>query len=223
MTVLFFFVLPGICFAGLAVSPLQQSVEVKPGRKATFFISLSNNIRTDKTKSLPVSAKVLDFVVSDTGQLSFGPEYKHARSAADWISTEENKTVFEPGESREIKFNVSAPMDVDGDYWAAAMVELGETKEGVKGVQVKFRTASGIFIHVARRNYIERGSIIESNVNIPEFATTDNLTEEISTEAASARRSPRPARRSAEFIPGLRSRASQALAKAAGKFCGHGA
>lgn len=185
MIALFFFILQGIGFAGIAVTPLQQWVEAKPGRNATFYITVTNNKRNEQGQPCPVKVNILDFTVSETGQLSFGPEQKHARSAADWISIEENKIVFESGESRKIKFNVSVPMNADGDYWAAAMIEIGETREGEKGVQVKFRTGSGIFIHVARRNYIERGSIIESNVNIPEFATTDNLTEEISTESAS--------------------------------------
>jgi len=182
---LFFFVLQGTGFAGIAVSPLQQWVEVKPGRKTTFSISLSNNVRSNKTKNCLVSAKVLDFMVSDKGQLSFGPEYKHARSAADWIRFEDEDIVLEPGESRRLKATVAAPIDADGDYWAAAMIGLGKPRDGEKGVQVKLRTASGIFIHVARRNYIERGSVIEANVNIPEFDTTDDPTEKNAAEAAS--------------------------------------
>jgi len=182
---LFFFILQNVTFAGLAVSPLQQWVEVKPGRKATFFITLTNNKRSEQTQPCPIRVDVLDFTVSDDGQLSFGPEHKHSRSAVDWISFEENEFVLEPGESRKLKATVVAPPNADGDYWAAAMIELGKHKDGEKGVQVKFRTASGIFIHVARRNYIERGSVIEANVNIPEFDTTDNLTEKNASETAS--------------------------------------
>ena len=182
---LFFFILQGVGFAGVAVSPLQQNVEVKPGRKATFFITLSNNKRSPQTKSCLVTVKVLDFMVSDKGQLSFGPEHKHSRSAADWISFGDEEFVLEPGETRKVKATVTAPANADGDYWAAAMVELGKTKDDEKGVQVKFRMASGIFIHVARRNYIERGSVIEADVNIPEFDTTDNLTEKNAAEPAS--------------------------------------
>ena len=185
MIALFFFVLQGTGFAGIAVSPLQQWVEVKPGRKATFYITVGNNKRNEQAQPCPVRVDVLDFAVSDKGQLSFGPEHKHARSAVDWISLEENEMVFEPGESREIKFNVSAPMDADGDYWAAAMIGFGKPKEGQMGVTVNLQTASGIFIHVARRNYVERGSVIEANVDLPEFDTIDNLTEENAAEAAS--------------------------------------
>jgi len=181
---LFFFVLQGTGFAGIAVSPLQQWVEVKPGRKTTFSISVSNNARSDKTKSCLVSAKVLDFMVSDNGQLSFGPEYKHARSAADWISFGDEEFVLEPGESRKLKATINAPMDADGDYWAAAMIGLGNDRDGEKGVQVKLRTASGIFIHVARRNYIERGSVIGANIVLPEFVPVGELAEKNIAEQA---------------------------------------
>ena len=182
---LFFFALQGTAFAGLAISPLQQNVEVKPGRKATFFITLTNNKRNEQTQSCPIKVDVLDFMVSDKGQLSFGPEYKHARSAADWISFEENEFVLEPGESRKLKATVTAPMDADGDYWAAAMIRLGKPKDDEKGVQVNLQTASGIFIHVARRNYIERGTVIDANVSIPESDSNDSLTEENTAETAS--------------------------------------
>ncbi len=182
---LFFFVLQNVAFSGMAVSPLQQWVEVKPGKITTFSLTVSNTNRSPETVACSVNVNLLDFKVSPQGKLLFGPEHKHPRSAVDWISFGDEEIVLKPGESREIKLKVSAPMDADGDYWAAAMVELGKSKDSEKGVQIKLRTASGIFIHVARRNYIERGSVIEANVNIPEFDTTDNLTEKNASETAS--------------------------------------
>ena len=169
IALLLFFILSSNVLAGTAVSPLQQRVVVKPGRKATFSITLTNNNRGPGSRPCPVSVEVVDFAVSDRGKLSFGQEQKHSRSAVDWISFEENEFVLELGESRKMKATVTVPMNADGDYWAAVMVRLGKFKEGEKGVQVKFRTASGVFIHVARRNYIEHGSVIDANVALPEF------------------------------------------------------
>jgi len=113
--------------------------------------------------------EVVDFTVSPQGKLSFGEDAKHSRSAVEWISFDAGEFVLEPGESRELKAGVSAPSIADGDYWAAIMVTLGGSKNQGKGLHVKLRTASGIFIHVARRNYIERGSVIDANVCMPEF------------------------------------------------------
>jgi len=122
--------------------------------------------------------EVVDFTVSPQGKLSFGEDAKHSRSAVEWISFDAGEFVLEPGESRELKAGVSAPSSADGDYWAAIMVTLGGSKNQGKGIHVKLRTASGIFIHVARRNYIERGSIIDANVVLPEFNSEQGVSEE---------------------------------------------
>ena len=172
---LFFCILQSAAFAGMAVSPLQQSVEVKPGRTTTFTLIVSNTDRGSETVACTVKVDLLDFTVSPQGKIFFGPEYKHPRSAVDWISSKETEFVLEPGESREVKLKVSAPTSADGDYWAAAMVGLGNPGDNQKGVQVKLRTASGIFIHVAKRNYIERGTVIDGDVNVPDFGSVDTL------------------------------------------------
>ncbi len=173
MIALFFFILQDTGFAGMAVSPLQQRVVVKPGRKATFSINVTYNKRGSQEHLCPIIVKVLDFKVSEFGELSFGEEHKHARSAVDWISFSNSDIVLEPGDSKEIKFKVSAPVNADGDYWAAVMIELGNSQKPENGVQIKLRTASGVFIHVARRNYLERGSVIDANIVVPEFDTSD--------------------------------------------------
>jgi len=182
---LFFFILPANVLAGVAVSPIQQWVKVKPGRNAYFSIHVGNNKRGPETRPCPVKVEVLDFAVSAQGGLSFGPEHKHRRSAVEWISFSDSEMVLEPGESKEIKFKVSAPVDADGDYWAAVMVGLGSSKKLQNGIQVNLQTASGVFVHVARRNYIERGSVIDANVILPEFDMADNLTEKNAWEQVS--------------------------------------
>jgi hypothetical protein len=178
ITLFFFFIIQEISFAGVAVSPLQQTVEVKPGKKTTFSINLTNNKRDSKTLPCPVKVTVLDFEVSDRGQLFFGPEYKHPRSAVSWITLDANAFVLQPGQSREVKGTVTASIDADGDYWAAAMIELGETQKNEKGVQVKLRTASGIFIHVTRRSYSERGNITDVNITMPDFTAIRDSNEQ---------------------------------------------
>ena len=170
-------VLPTDAVAGMAVTPLQQWVEVKPGRQGSFSVTVTNTIRGPETRPCRVSVEVVDFSVSPQGKLSFGEDQKHARSAVEWISFDAGEFVLEPGQSKEIKAKVSAPASADGDYWAAIMVRLVNSKNHKEGVQVVLRTASGVFVHVARRNYVERGSVIDVNVAIPEFG--QNITEEL--------------------------------------------
>ena len=180
-----FLVLPADAIAGMAVSPLQQWVVVKPGKQASFSVTITNTNRSPETRPCIVNVSVVDFTVSPQGGLSFGKDVKHNRSAVSWISFDAGEFVLEPGESKEIKARVSAPSNADGDYWAAIMVELGNSKNQEKGLQIKLRTASGVFIHVARRNYIERGSVTDANVVIPEFGPQQSPTEESALEQIS--------------------------------------
>ncbi len=159
---------------GLAVSPIQQWVEVKPGKEAYFTINLTNTIRDAQALPCDVIVEVVDFNVSPQGGLSFGKDKKHDRSAVPWISFEGRNLIFQPGESKQIKAKVSAPINADGDYWAAIMIKFGGPEKQEKGIQVKLQTASGVFVHVARRSYIERGSIIDANVILPKFDSVHN-------------------------------------------------
>ncbi len=182
---LFFFILSANTIAGISVSPLQQSIVVKPGGEAFFSVTITNVKRRPETPRQTVSVEVVDFMVSPYGRLSFGEEFKHSRSAVEWINFDGGEFVLKPGESKEIKTKVSAPSSADGDYWAAFMVGLDSSKKPKGGVQVKLRTASGVFIHVVRRTYIERGSIINTNVTPPEFAPEQNPIEESAWEQSS--------------------------------------
>ena len=178
------FVVPIILFtltvdavAGMAVSPLKQWVEVKPGEQTLFSVTVTNANRGPQTGPCTVYADVLDFTVSGEGQLSFGKEYKHGRSAVPWISLDAGEFVLEPGESKELKGKVSAPAGADGDYWAAIMLTLGNSKNQKTNVHVILRTASGVFVRAARRNYIEQASITDVNVLLPQF-TPEKVNEE---------------------------------------------
>ena len=175
---LIFLALPANVVAGIAVSPMQQWVEVKPGKEAFFTLTITNVNRGTETRPSAVDVNVVDFAVSSEGALSFGEELKHDRSAAGWIRFEAGEFTLDPGESKGLKAKVSAPPNADGDYWAAIMVCLVNPKRQEKGVNVVLRTASGVFVHVARRSYVERGSVIDANVIMPKFDSYQNFGEE---------------------------------------------
>ncbi len=182
---LFFLILPFNVFAGMAVSPLSQWVEVKPGEEVPFTITVSNVNRGPGTVPCSVNVEVLDFTVTPMGKLLFGEEFKHKRSAVDLISLDENVFTLQPGEFREIKAKVSAPLNADGDYWATLMVKLGNPGENESGaVTVNLQTASGIFVHVARRNYIKRLNIVDANVVLPNFDIKPEFADQTDGEQA---------------------------------------
>ena len=178
-------ILPANCFAGVAVSPLKQWVEVKPGEDAFFSVDITNTKRGLETRPSTVRVDVVDFTVSPQGGLSFGEEFKHDRSAVDWISFDAGEVVLQPGETKQIKAKVSPPPGADGDYWAAIMVTLGNSRKREEGIQVVLRTASGVFVHVARRNYIARASIVDANLVIPQSHPERILSEELAWDQGS--------------------------------------
>jgi hypothetical protein len=173
-----FVAFPCEVIAGMAVSPIQQWVTVKPGKQETVTVIVTNADRGPETKPCTVSVEVVDFTVSPQGKLSFVKEARHSRSAVDWLEFDSSPFVLQPGESKKLEGKVSAPASADGDYWAAVLVKLGNPQEPKGNVAVRLQTASGIFIHVARRNYIERGTVTDANVVMPEFAPVGNFTEE---------------------------------------------
>ncbi len=170
--------------AGIAVSPLQQEVTVRPGREAQFSVRVTNVKRAADARPQSVTVEVMDFSVSRDGGISFGEACKHSRSAVGWIGIDAGELVLRPGESRGIKGTVRAPFSADGDYWAAVMVTIGGPEKRQEGVNVVLRTASGIFVHVARRNYVERLSIGSLQVTPPRFDRHDNPGVEPGAEGA---------------------------------------
>lgn len=187
----FLLTVPCEVIAGMAVSPLQQWVTVKPGKQATVAVTVTNTNRGPETRPCTVSVEVVDFTVSPQGKLSFVKEPRHSRSAVDWLDFDSGPFVLEPGKSKKLEGKVSAPAGADGDYWAAVLVKLGNTQESKGGVAVRLQTASGIFVHVARRNYVERGSVIDANVVLPEFDSEQAVIEE-STSPAGAKNQNEP-------------------------------
>ncbi len=155
-------------YAGVSVSPMQQTIEVKPGREEEFRITLNNILRRQDQKSQTIRAEIVDFSVSLDGTNLFGEEYKEERSAAKWVTLDANELTIKPGELRELKGTISAPYQADGDYWCAIMLTQPR-QEGAGQIRVALRTASGIFVRVARRDYVERFSVENSRVSLPRF------------------------------------------------------
>lgn len=160
--------------AGIAVSPLQQEVIVKPGRSAEFSVRVTNVQRELHAPAETVTVELVDFSVSLAGGISFGKEFEHSRSALKWIDLDGGELVLEAGQSTEIKGTVTAPFRADGDYWAAVMVTIGKPSKRQGVVNIVLRTASGVFVRVARRKYLERFSIESVHVAPPRFDRRDN-------------------------------------------------
>jgi hypothetical protein len=158
----------GAAEAGVALSPLRQQVVAKPGGTAEFALTIEYVRRRGESARTRIKLETVDFAVSPEGVLSFGPENRHARSAVEWISLDSADFVLEPGQNRKVTGKVSVPQNAEGDYWAAVLMTLGEPGHG-PGVNVVLRTASGVFVRVARRHYVPRPDITALEVALPRF------------------------------------------------------
>jgi hypothetical protein len=161
-----------LALGGIAVSPLQQWVTVKPGKEAFFAVTVTNTIREQQTSPQTVAIELVNFEITPQGGISFGKEFTHPRSALKLITLQDDdgQFVLEPGQSRQIKAKVSAPINADGDYWGAVMIKIINPQKNAKGVTVNLQTASGIFIHVPRKNYTPQGVISNANITLPDFS-----------------------------------------------------
>jgi hypothetical protein len=155
--------------AGVAVSPLQQQVTVRPGRSAEFTLTLNNVQRGSRTRAARVRVALTDFAVSAEGALDFGDELRHERSAVPWTELDAREVLLQPGEKRTVRGTVAPPLDADGDYWAVVMTTLDGPRDGA-GVDVVLRTASAVFVRVVRRTRIARPEIASVAVHLPSFA-----------------------------------------------------
>ncbi len=154
--------------AGIAVSPLQQQVAVRPGGEAAFSLVVSNINRTGPPQPARVKVEIVDFTISPQGTVSFGENCSHSRSAAGWITLDAAELVLRPGESRKVKGELSAPYRADGDYWAAVLVTILRPK-GDGSVNVILRTASAVFVRARRRNYAPRLGIGALSTSLPQL------------------------------------------------------
>ncbi len=160
--------------AGIAVSPIQQWIDIKPGEKQNVHLNITNTQRTNTTKPKQVTIDAVDFAVDPNGKLLFGEKYTHEKSAVKWINLQNNEFIVKPGETRKIEARLDAPVNADGDYWAAFIVKIGSQNQKKAGVSIKLQTASGIFVRAHRRNYAARGRIIDANVAVSS-ETNENL------------------------------------------------
>ncbi len=171
-------ILSGQLLGGMAVSPLKQEITVRPGKETEFYVNVTNNNRGPQTQPCKVKVQPIDFYVSKEGKLQFGEEFKGERSAVDWIELSSDSFILQPGESKKVKGTVKAPLNCDGDYWAAVMIGLDNGDKGEQGVKLNLRTASGVFIRVKKRNYIERAKIKGAEIIMPEVTSNNSENDE---------------------------------------------
>lgn len=111
---------------GLEVSPPSQEVKVDPGDS----ILLKTSIRNKSNRSLPIKARLEDFVaMGDQGQVELVSDSKY--SLKSWSSLSAKEFTLAPGESRSVTAAISVPADAAGGRYGSFVFGIaGDKKPG---------------------------------------------------------------------------------------------
>ena len=150
--------LAGRAWAFVAVSPLKQEVNVKPGATAEFFILISNKGPV-QSGTQRVRVELVDVEVAEEGAIVFSEPGSVADSASKWICLSKSSVVLAPGETEKIHCTVTAPYTAVGEYYSAVMVTLARTTKNEKSVVVTYRIASGVFVTILGQTFPKEAKI----------------------------------------------------------------
>ncbi|MFI5380325.1 MAG: hypothetical protein ACHRHE_13580 [Tepidisphaerales bacterium] len=159
---------------GVAVSPLKQEIDVKPGEEAKVRITLTNNPRNGPDAPQTVRLNLVDVQVSEEGALDFKDPGILPTSASNWISLKKTEIVLEPRKSEVIECTITPPLSArPGEYYSAVMITMAAEGRTEKGIGVSYRIASGIFVTVLGNTLPRKAAITQCEVVWPKMDLDD--------------------------------------------------
>jgi hypothetical protein len=146
--------------AGVAVSPLKQEINLRPGEtgKAILALTYNNRLPTDAPEKMKLELK--DVEVTEGGSLVFKDPGAMRTSASKWITLNIGDATLEPGKTQPVECQITVPESAaPGEYYAAILVTLATPGRTDKGVQLQYRIASGLFVTVLGRTFAKEARI----------------------------------------------------------------
>jgi len=168
--------------AHLYLSPLLVELDLAPGAKKSFTILLRNE---DKEKSANLIAFPSDIEESQTGRYKLVDKGKSEYSCADWMELSDTSFTLQPGSSKELEVQITAPRNVFGGRYGAVVFEVVPEKPppGEKLGSVRYHFQMPAFVEVTIKRFggrVKKASISDLKV---EPVTDKRLLEEIGTAA----------------------------------------
>lgn len=103
-----------------SLSTNSLDYRINPGAKRTQGV----RIRNHSSDSLLVRARLVDWSLNDSGRVVLDPLITDAdRSCLSWLDVTPNPLLVPPRRSATAKVKLSAPGEVDGEYYAAVVFE----------------------------------------------------------------------------------------------------
>lgn len=166
--IFFIFNLPLLSQVGFNISPLSIDIELLPGTKTKFEVTLFNETDSNITFYSRVSDVVQDkngqyLPISNVANLEEIKQYSQF-SCSKWIQLEQEKLVFSPKERKTITGSIQVPINaLIGSYSAliyfestgGVELEPKQNVEEVKSLDVTVSTGTVIFLKVKKRGTIQ--------------------------------------------------------------------
>lgn len=173
--------IPAIAQFDISLSPLLVEIDLVPGARKSFSVYL-NNENAEKTVNL--RAYTMDITESPEGAYKVADKGQSEFSCADWMRIDDTTFALEPGKSKEVKVQISAPPNVFGGRYAAVVFEVvpeaGPTGEKLGSVEYHFRMPTFVEASVKRFGGLVRKASI-SNFKV-ENVTSGPIIKEIGGE-----------------------------------------
>jgi len=176
LATLFFFSIERNLYAQVSfmMMPLIQDVETKAGEEKNLeFIVLTG---PGKFQTIHLRIYLLDFNLTQEGEIQFFPSGTLKRSCALWCKINHSLIDMQPQEKREITVTIKTPKKVYGGYYAALVVESipkASAKLDVSTIEI-WRVISLIEVTIKGEETIHKKAII-SEIKVQHKSENKNL------------------------------------------------
>ena len=139
-----------------SLSNRMLDYKITPGGKRTQGISLKNYGRD----TLAVRARVVTWSLDDSGRVVLRPDPDIlVRPCVSWLQISPNPILIPPNLSSAVKVTVTAPPELDGEYYAAVVFQSSEADEQLP---TEFELPRTLMITVSSAQALEYKAEIES-------------------------------------------------------------
>jgi hypothetical protein len=148
---------------GISVSPALVERDVQPGSTQSLSLKLSNQEETETTLFIATADFVGD--PNEGGKPQF-TENPGPNSLSTWVKLSEEKVTIGPGQSRDVKFDLTVPQGAEPGSHYGAIILSQEDPEKAPGTQVAATSQVGtlVFAKVAGE-VVEKGKSLSFNTS----------------------------------------------------------
>jgi hypothetical protein len=144
-----------------SLSKRMLDYRITPGGRRTQGVTLKNY----SADTLTVLARTVDWTLDEDGKVVLRPDPSSLlRPCTSWLSVSPNPIVIPPKRSKSVKVTVTAPSELEGEYYSAVVFETPESEEPLP---TEFELPRALLMTVSSAKGLEYGAEIESFYHEP--------------------------------------------------------